>query len=121
MRLVRIVPGRSALSAPRRARALARLAAAHPGVTGLTARWAHLVAARWPLTESEGAQLAAMLTYGPVDADAGALATPGSRTFWIAPRLGTISPWSSKATDLAHVCGLADVTRIERAIAYTVT
>src|SRR5204863_498999 len=30
------------------------------------------------------------------------------------PRLGTISPWSSKATDIAHSCGLDQVRRIER-------
>ena len=37
----------------------------------------------------------------------------------VAPRPGTISPWSSKATDIAHICGLAGVKRIERVIAYT--
>jgi phosphoribosylformylglycinamidine synthase len=37
----------------------------------------------------------------------------------VAPRPGTISPWSSKATDIAHICGLAAVKRIERVIAYT--
>ena len=36
------------------------------------------------------------------------------------PRLGTVSPWASKATDIAHACGLAPVTRIERGIAYRV-
>jgi len=34
------------------------------------------------------------------------------------PRFGTVSPWSSKATDIAHVCGLGTVTRIERGVAY---
>ena len=38
----------------------------------------------------------------------------------VAPRPGTISPWSSKATDIAHICGLAGVKRIERVIAYTI-
>jgi phosphoribosylformylglycinamidine synthase len=35
------------------------------------------------------------------------------------PRFGTISPWSSKASDIAHVCGLDAVRRIERGIAWT--
>jgi len=35
-------------------------------------------------------------------------------------RPGTISPWSSKATDIAHICGLTKIKRIERAVAYTI-
>ena len=38
--------------------------------------------------------------------------------FLVTPRFGTLSPWSSKATDIAHSCGLAAVTRIERGIAF---
>jgi phosphoribosylformylglycinamidine synthase len=38
----------------------------------------------------------------------------------VVPRLGTISPWASKATDIAHNCGLANVRRIERGIRYAV-
>ena len=41
------------------------------------------------------------------------------RRLLVVPRLGTISPWSSKATDIAHICGLAEVRRIERGIWYT--
>ena len=40
-------------------------------------------------------------------------------SFWVTPRIGTISPWSSKATDICHVCGLAQVKRVERGIYYT--
>ena len=36
----------------------------------------------------------------------------------IVPRAGTISPWSSKATDIAQVCGLRTVRRLERGIEY---
>ena len=39
-------------------------------------------------------------------------------TFIVTPRLGTISPWSSKATDISHLCGLEKIIRIERAIVY---
>ena len=42
------------------------------------------------------------------------------RTLWVVPRFGTISPWSPKATDIAQLCGLAEVARIERGIAYTI-
>ncbi len=39
-------------------------------------------------------------------------------SLWVVPRLGTISPWSSKATDIAHICGLKSVVRIERGVCY---
>ncbi|MEM9692182.1 MAG: phosphoribosylformylglycinamidine synthase, partial [Myxococcota bacterium] len=51
-------------------------------------------------------------------------AAPGERTGsvirWVVPRIGTISPWASKATDIAHICGLSAVRRIERGIAYRI-
>src|SRR3984885_5114979 len=43
----------------------------------------------------------------------------GSVQLLVVPRPGTISPWSSKATDIAQVCGLSAVRRIERGILYT--
>jgi phosphoribosylformylglycinamidine synthase len=43
------------------------------------------------------------------------------RLFWVSPRTGTISPWSSKATSIAHVCGLEGfVSRIERGLAFAI-
>src|SRR6185503_21332258 len=42
------------------------------------------------------------------------------KLYLVVPRLGTISPWSSKATDIAHNCGLAGVKRIERGTVYYV-
>ncbi len=119
-----IVPGRAAMSEARRARALARARAACVGLAVLDARWVHLVVTARPLTAAEAAQLEQMLTYGP---DVPPMAGPPGAApsgideraaLWVAPRIGTISPWSSKATDIAQVCGLAAVTRIERAIEY---
>ncbi|HSK01375.1 MAG TPA: hypothetical protein VK932_09045, partial [Kofleriaceae bacterium] len=113
-----IVPGRAALSLARRARALARGKAACEGLASLDTRWVHLVVTARPLLAAEAEQLARMLAYGP---DVPPMVPPdgsGAVTFWVAPRVGTISPWSSKATDIAHVCGLPAVTRIERAIEY---
>jgi len=120
---VLIVPGRAALSEARRARALARAKAACEGLVALDARWVHLVVTERPLSAAEAAQLAQMLAYGPdvppMAAPAGEGAAPEQVTLWVAPRLGTVSPWSSKATDIARVCGLGAVTRIERAIEHT--
>jgi phosphoribosylformylglycinamidine synthase len=119
--VVLILPGRAALSVARHARALTACRAACPGIRGLTARWVHLVVAARPLTDGEAGQLAEMLAYGPADEgpDVSAAGSGETVTFFVAPRLGTTSPWSSKATDIAHVCGLAAIARIERAIAYT--
>ncbi|MBL0213663.1 MAG: phosphoribosylformylglycinamidine synthase [Myxococcales bacterium] len=118
-----ILAGRAALGAARQARALAKIQAAVPTATatGVSARWVHLVAVARPLTAPEQAQLAQMLAYGPADATGPVALAPVAATVWVTPRIGTTSPWSSKATDIARVCGLAAVTRIERAIAYTVT
>jgi phosphoribosylformylglycinamidine synthase len=115
--------GRSALSLARLARALAKGRVACPGLRGLQARWVHLVTTERPLTAAEAAQLDAMLAYGPLD-EVLAVSPLGSvetMTFFVTPRLGTTSPWSSKATDIAHVCGLAAITRIERSVAYVAT
>src|SRR5207253_2179017 len=101
-------------------RVLATARAACPGLRGLTARWVHLVTTERPLTAAEASQLDEMLTYGPLD-DGPLVSAAGSVetvTFFVTPRLGTTSPWSSKATDIAHVCGLTAITRIERAVAY---
>jgi phosphoribosylformylglycinamidine synthase len=111
------IVGRSALSVARRARILAKVRAQFPTVVAIDAKWAHVVATARPLAANEVAQLEQMLTYGPSDIPPAVDGT--GRPFWIAPRLGTTSPWSSKATDIAHVCGLDAVTRIERVVAYT--
>ena len=111
------VPGAPALSAFRIAKLLARLAALAPDVTALDTRFVHFVDLERPLTAAQRAILDRLLTYGPrlerlLDERAG-------ETLLIVPRAGTISPWSSKATDIARVCGLEAVRRIERGIAYT--
>ncbi len=123
-----IVRGRAALSAARRARVFAKAKLASAGLGMLDTCWVHLVVTERPLLAPELAQLEQMLVYGP---RVESMSPPGSlssvppgvsirkSTFWITPRVGTTSPWSSKATDIAHVCGLAAVTRIERAIEYT--
>jgi phosphoribosylformylglycinamidine synthase len=121
---VLIVPGRAALSAARQARALAKGRAVCPGLSGLTAHWVHVVWTSRPLAAAEARQLDEMLAYGPIGHASPSVIPAGSvetMTFFVAPRIGTTSPWSSKATDIAHVCGLPAVTRIERCIAYVAT
>ncbi len=68
------------------------------------------------LSATERGVLEKLLTYGP-HRDTH---EPKGHLYIVAPRPGTISPWSSKATDIAHICGLSQVRRIERAVAYWV-
>ena len=100
--------GGSALSHFRVQQLLPRLQAVHAGISGLAARFVHLVAADHPLGLSEQERLAALLTYGEPWRGAGA-----GNVIVVTPRFGTVSPWASKATDIAHNCGIA-VRRVER-------
>jgi phosphoribosylformylglycinamidine synthase len=115
------LPGAPALSAFRIAKLLARLATLEPAVRSLDARFIHFVDTARPLESAERQILQRLLTYGPrIEPAAGAPVTGDSAgdTLLIVPREGTISPWSSKATDIAHVCGLTAIRRIERGIEY---
>ncbi len=106
--------GAAAFSAFRLQRLVDRLQAALPKVAALRAEHWHIVATQRALTADERGQLAALLEEQPTAPAAGEL-------FLVTPRIGTISPWSSKATDIAHNCGLADaVERIERVVAFHV-
>ncbi|HEY6039173.1 MAG TPA: hypothetical protein VIV58_33050, partial [Kofleriaceae bacterium] len=123
-----VLPGRAALSAAKRQSALAKARTVCPHATAIDARWVHVVACTRELTGPELDQLGAMLSYGPSTVTAAAPAgsqfkveTIETDSFFITPRVGTTSPWSSKATDIAHVCGLSAITRIERATEWTVT
>jgi phosphoribosylformylglycinamidine synthase len=116
------IPGAPALSAFRLAKLVARLSALEPAVRSLDARFIHFVETSRPLEGSERGLLEQLLTYGPRMQPAALAANPFANqlgdTLLIVPRSGTISPWSSKATDIAHVCGLTAVERIERGIEY---
>jgi phosphoribosylformylglycinamidine synthase len=97
---------------------LAKLAAAlqkiDPAVRAVAAQFWHFVELERPLPSAERAVLDRLLAYGePAQPAAGAV-------HLVVPRLGTISPWSSKATDIARNCGLAAVKRIERGTAFYV-
>src|SRR5262245_24107892 len=113
------LPGAPALSDFRSSRLLAAVRSRAPVVASLEARYVHFVQTTRALAADERKVLDALLTYGPRESARATAAHDGSLIVVI-PRPGTISPWSSKATDIAHVCGLEAVERIERGIAYTV-
>ena len=100
--------GGNALSSFRAQQLLTDLVAIHPKITGITARFVHIVATEAAPTAEQSQRLAALLTYGdPYEGGDDGLA------LLVTPRLGTISPWASKATDIARNCGLS-IQRVER-------
>jgi phosphoribosylformylglycinamidine synthase len=111
-----VVPGAPAFTSARTAKVLARVRASNAGVTAVAARHVHLADVERELTADERALLDRLLTYGPRQAP---VAVVGARLL-VVPRIGTISPWSSKATDIARICGLAAVRRLERGVEWTI-
>ena len=110
-----ILRGSPALSPFRLAKLLQDLIAAGLPVKTVNAEFVHVVETSAELTAAERSTLEQLLTCGPRRT-----VTPIEGLVQVvAPRPGTISPWSSKATDIAHLCGLAAVLRIERVVAYT--
>ena len=108
--------GISALSNFRIQQLLPRLQAIHEKIVGISARFVHVVATKEIPSQALKTRLAALLDYGePCEQPAGHAAD--SVLFIVSPRFGTVSPWASKATDIAHNCGLA-VRRIERITEY---
>jgi phosphoribosylformylglycinamidine synthase len=107
--------GGNALSSFRAQQLLPQLQAIHPKIEGLAARHVHLVARDAAPSEAERERLAALLNYGdPYAGPADGLA------LLVTPRLGTVSPWASKATDIAHNCGL-QLRRVERITEYRIS
>jgi phosphoribosylformylglycinamidine synthase len=113
-----ILPGAAALSPFRLERLLATLRTSVAGVPirAIGARYIHFVDLERPLDAGERAVLDRLLEYGPRRAE---VAERGDLLL-VVPRPGTQSPWSSKATDIAHNAGLTAVRRVERGIAYYV-
>ncbi len=107
--------GGNALSNFRVQQLLPSLQSVSDKISGIAARFVHLAATEAPLDKPLADKLAALLTYG--DPYAGPADGP---TIVVTPRFGTVSPWASKATDIAHNCGLA-VKRVERLVEYRLT
>ena len=107
-----VLPGGATLSSFQQE----RLRAA--GVPLVTARYHHLVALEGPLSPRERQTLEALLTEAvepqtdPETPDAAMV----SSSLLVIPRIGSLSPWSTKATEIAHRCGLTAVHRLERVL-----
>jgi phosphoribosylformylglycinamidine synthase len=109
--------GSAALSQFRLDKILTNIQTSVPRITHLYAEFWHFAWSESQLSTDQQAVLEQILTYGPkMTAE-----TPSGQPFLVVPRPGTISPWSSRATDIARHCGLEGMTRLERGIAYYVT
>ena len=108
--------GAPALSDFRLDKVLAAVRERVPHVTAVDTRYLHFVDVTSPLSAADRKVVEALLRYGPTTH----ATAPKGELFLVLPRFGTVSPWASKATDIAHVCGLSQIARIERGIAYYV-
>ncbi|MGI2854626.1 phosphoribosylformylglycinamidine synthase [Shewanella algae] len=111
-----IIRGAPALSAFRVQKLMQACEAAQLPVKQIYAEYVHLAYLSEALNPDDQAQLSKILTYGPAIESH----EPQGTLLFVTPRPGTISPWSSKATDIAHNCGLKQVKRLERGLAYYV-
>ncbi|MDN4503171.1 phosphoribosylformylglycinamidine synthase [Alteromonadaceae bacterium BrNp21-10] len=109
--------GAPALSEFRVAKLLSQFTAQNLPVTDIYAEHSHFVDLNAELSNEELVVVEKLLTYGP----AIAAHQPQGQLILVVPRFGTISPWSSKATDIAHNCGLSKVLRMERGCAYYIS
>jgi phosphoribosylformylglycinamidine synthase len=107
------LPGPTAETAFRLRRLSGQLTARCPAVRGVVVRYVHFAHTERDLSNAERALLDTLLTYGSQAEPAN-----GGRDLIVVPRLGTISPWASKATDIARICGLP-IQRLERGRLYT--
>jgi len=124
------LPGSTALSDFRLEQQLRALQADVPVIQNLAAHFVHFIDLTDNLDSMQMTVLEELLNYGRrsvaaseksrMPARDGQVAAGMSRhALLIIPRIGTISPWSSKATDIAKICGLTSVARIERGVEYT--
>src|SRR5690606_970746 len=112
-------PGSAVLSPFRREQLLKRFSALNLPVADISGQYEHYVWLEAPLDATGQQQLERLLDYGtPLEANPESRNTLVLRVF---PRFGTVSPWASKATDIAHNCGLSAVRRIERGVRYVIT
>ena len=113
------LPGAEALSQFRQQRLLSSLQAQGVELTQIQAQYVHFVWSATAVSDSQLDVLKGLLNYGDpfVLNEAKGLFASKLQSAIVAPRLGTISPWASKATDIAHHCGL-DVLRIERGVQF---
>ncbi|MCU7943301.1 MAG: phosphoribosylformylglycinamidine synthase [Candidatus Thiodiazotropha sp. (ex Cardiolucina cf. quadrata)] len=112
-----ILRGAPALSEFRLQKLAQRLSGLLNGKAGVVSEYLHFADVNQSLDERERAVLDNLLRYGPAMPD---IRHDGTLLL-VVPRPGTLSPWSTKATDIAHHCGLQKIQRLERGLAFYLT
>ena len=112
--MMEILRGSPALSAFRINKLVTTFQDLQLPIRSLYAEYVHFADVTQPLTDTQTARLEKLLRYGPSLTEH----TPQGQLLLVTPRPGTISPWSSKATDIAHNCELSVVKRLERGLAF---
>jgi phosphoribosylformylglycinamidine synthase len=107
--------GRNALSDFRLKKLSQRLHSIAPAITSVSAEYWHFVSLSDVLSAAQRQILDHILTYGAISSSRG---QSNASQVIVVPRIGTISPWASKATEIARGCGLGQVERIERGVVY---
>jgi phosphoribosylformylglycinamidine synthase len=115
--LMKTLRGAPALSDFRVSKLLNQCSELQLPVTDIYAEFTHFAHITEALNTEESQVLQQLLKYGPTIEEH----EPVGQFLLVTPRPGTISPWSSKSTDIAHNCGLTKVIRLERGLAYYVT
>ena len=110
---MQIIEGGNALSEFKARSLRERLQQTSEKIQEFTARFYHFIDTSQALSLAESDHLKALLSYAPACPE-----IEGDFQVLVIPRQGTVSPWSSKATDIARNCLLEKVTRIERGILY---
>ena len=117
---LRFLDGGNAVSDFKVQQILPRLQAVSDKITGLSARFVHLASFDAAPDAATLDRLGQLMSYGePVSESHLALEKGGAPALLVMPRLGTVSPWASKATDIAHNCGLA-LHRVERLVEFRI-
>ncbi len=106
--------GTAALSPFRLEKLMAAVRECVPGIAGIRTEYVHFADLERTLAPAELDLLAKILDYDPLRETT----LPQGELMLVVPRLGTLSPWSSKAIDIVHNCGLPAVRRVERGVAY---
>jgi len=115
---MQVLPGAIALSVFKQAKLLASLQTVSPTLLKISARYLHILDLAKPIASSEQLALGRLLDYGEPYKESEDCNDAFCAERLVVPRLGTISPWSSKATDILQNCGLTKVRRIERGILF---
>jgi len=111
------IPGTAALSPYRLNQLLTKLQTIDQCIIAVSAQFIHYVDSESALEPSQQVRLERLLSYGYAMPDIDTQAT----VFWVAPRPGMISPWSSKASEIIERCGISAAKRVERVIEYRIS